>query len=97
VMKFNLPARLGQFAAIARLLGEKTDGLSEQAAAEKAVEAVERLKADIGIPMRLRDIGVKRENLKDYAARAASIQRILRVNPRPVSAHDVEMIFQEAY
>ena len=40
VMRFNLPARVKEFAAIARMLGEDTNGLSEQAAAEKAIQAV---------------------------------------------------------
>src|ERR1700682_1185902 len=34
VMRFNLPARRKEFAAIARLLGEEVTGLSEDAAAE---------------------------------------------------------------
>lgn len=97
VMRFNLPARPAQFASIGRLLGESVAGLSDRDAGEKAIEAIERLKADIGIPLRLRDIGVRLEQLKDHAAKAASIQRILRVNPRPVSVQDVERIFQEAY
>src|SRR5262245_18138019 len=52
VMRFNLPARRKEFATIARLLGEDPTGLDEQAAAERAVAAVERLRADVGIPRR---------------------------------------------
>src|SRR5439155_8084370 len=47
VMRFNLPARPREFAAIARLLGEDVSGLDEQRAAERAVAAVERLRADV--------------------------------------------------
>src|SRR4029077_6118876 len=43
VMRFNLPARVRQFATVARLLGEDVRGLSEHEAAEAAVQAVERL------------------------------------------------------
>src|SRR5439155_2441503 len=39
VMRFNLPERKRQFAAVARLLGEDVTGLSEAAAAERAVAA----------------------------------------------------------
>src|SRR5438046_3842941 len=56
VMRFNLPTRVKEFAAIARLLGEDVNGLPEQAAAEKAIAAVEKLRNDIGIPSRLRDL-----------------------------------------
>src|ERR1700747_857364 len=48
VMRFNLPARRKELAAIARLLGEDVRGLDEQSAAERAIMAVERLRADIG-------------------------------------------------
>ncbi len=97
VMRFNLPARRPQFAAIARLLGEDVQGLSEEAAAEKAVHAVERLRADVGIPNRLRELGVKQEQLRPFADKAFGIKRILRVNPRPVTAEDLEGILREAW
>jgi alcohol dehydrogenase len=90
VMRFNLPVRRSEFAVIARLLGAKET-------AEQAVLAVERLKADIGIPARLRDLGVRTEQLRSFAEKTVTIQRILRVNPRPVTVTDVENIFQEAY
>src|SRR5207302_1080259 len=81
VMRFNLSARRKEFAAIARLLGEDVAGLSEDRAAERAITAVERLRADIGIPQRLRDLGVREDQLRGFAEKAFTIQRILRVNP----------------
>jgi alcohol dehydrogenase class IV len=97
VMRFNLPARRARFAAIARLLGEDTAGLDEEQAAERAIAAVEQLRADIGIPSRLRDLGVKHEQLRPFAEKAFSIQRILRVNPRAVTLEDLEGILKAAY
>ena len=97
VMRFNLPARPKEFAAIARFLGEVVDGLPDEAAAEKAVTAVEKLRNDIGIPSRLRDLGVKPEQLRPFADKAITIKRILRVNPRPVTADDLHQILVGAY
>jgi alcohol dehydrogenase class IV len=97
VMRFNLPARVQEFAAIARMLGEDTRGLSDPAAAEKAIAAVERLRHDIGIPRRLRDIGVKEDQLRSFAEKASGIKRIVRVNPRPVTVADLHGILQEAF
>jgi alcohol dehydrogenase len=97
VMRFNLPARRARFAAIARLLGEKVSGMDEAQAAESAVTAVERLRADIGIPNRLRDLGVSKTQLRQFAEKAFGIKRILRVNPRPVTVEDLEQILQAAY
>ncbi len=97
VMRFNLPARLREFATIARLLGEDVTGLDEQRGAERAVTAVERLRRDIGIPQRLRDLGVRAEQLRPFAEKAFGIRRILRVNPRPVTAEDLEGILRSAF
>jgi alcohol dehydrogenase class IV len=97
VMRFNLPARREQFAALARLLGEDVAGLEADAAAERAVAAVDRLRADIGIPGRLRDLGVGREQLRLFAEKACGIRRILRVNPRPVTVEEVEGIYETAF
>lgn len=97
VMRFNLPARIPQFATIARLLGENTTGLSETAAAEKAIGAVEKLKKDIGIPQRLRDLNVTEDQLRPFAEKAFAVKRILRVNPRPVTVEDLEGILRTAF
>lgn len=96
VMRYNLPARLSAFGRIAELLGEDIRGLGEREAAEKAVEAVERLKADIGIPARLRELGVKEEQLQGFAEKAFALKRILRVNPREVTVDSLEGILRAA-
>lgn len=97
VMRYNLPARLRQFAGIARLLGEDVVGMSEAAAAERAIDAVERLKTAIGIPARLRDLGVQQQQLRGFAEKTFGIKRILRVNPRVPTVDDIEAIFQAAW
>jgi alcohol dehydrogenase class IV len=97
VMRFNMPARIKEFATIARLLGEDVEDMEVERAAERAVEAVEKLRADIGIPQRLRDVGVTEDQLRPFAEKACSIRRILRVNPRPVEVEDVEGIFRAAF
>lgn len=97
VMRYNLPARVQQFARIAQLLGEDVAGVSEAAAAERAIGAVERLKTAIGIPARLRDLGVRQDQLRGFAEKTFSIKRILRVNPRVPTADDIEAIFQAAW
>jgi alcohol dehydrogenase len=97
VMRFNLLAKTKAFAHIAHLLGENVIGSSEHAAAEKAVAAVETVRDDIGVPARLRDIGIKPEQLRSLAEKTFGIKRILRVNPRSVSVDEIEGIFKEAF
>jgi alcohol dehydrogenase class IV len=97
VMRYNLRYRKPEFARIAEFLGEELPDLSEDAAAERAVTAVERLRADIGIPARLREFGAKETDLPDFAAKAFAIKRILRVNPRTVTVEDCETIYRAAW
>ena len=97
VMRYNLPARVKEFASIARLLGEDVRGLTEHEAAELAVAAVDRLRHDIGVPGRLRDLGVQTGQLLAFAEKAESIKRILRVNPCMPTVEEIEAIYQAAY
>jgi alcohol dehydrogenase class IV len=97
VMRYNLPVRTPAFAKIAELLGENVAGLSEQAAAERAIAAVERIRARIGIPQRLRDLGVQREQLPGMAEKAFAIKRLMGTNPRQPTQGDLVEILEQAY
>jgi alcohol dehydrogenase class IV len=97
VMRYNLPMKRAAFAQVARLLGEDLAGLDESDAAEKAVRAVERLKADISIPTRLRDLGVKQEQLRPFAEKAFGIKRLMRVNPRYPTLDEIYEIYRQAW
>lgn len=97
VMRFNLPARPKQFANVARWLGEDVGGLSDEQAGERAIAAVERLKAAVGIPAKLRDLGVGEEQLRGFAEKAHSLKRLLRVNPRSCTVEEIEAIYRAAY
>src|SRR5262245_40766644 len=96
VMRFNLKARVKEFARIAQLLGEDVKGISVEEAAQRAIAAVEKLRTDIGIPQRLSDLGVKSDQLRPFAEKAFGIRRILRVNPRVPTVDDIEGIFRAA-
>ena len=97
VMRFNLPYRTDAFAQIAQLMGADTRSLSPEQAAEQAVHAVEQLRAAIGIPQRLRDIGARPEQLPDFAAKSFAIKRLLQTNPRPANEADLLDILRQAY
>jgi alcohol dehydrogenase class IV len=97
VMRFNLPARTKASAQIARLLGEPTAGLSEEQAAQCAVAAVERIRRQIGIPERLRDLGVRADQLPVFAEKAFAIRRLRCVNPRVTTLSDLLQILQAAW
>ncbi len=94
VMRFNAPARLPQMGRIAELLGEDITGLDPEAAAHLAADVVTKLKADIGIPARLSDVGVSKEQVPKMAEQAFGVKRILRVNPRTVTQADLQGILE---
>jgi alcohol dehydrogenase class IV len=91
VMRFNAPARERELAEIAALLG------AEPTAAD-AIAAVERLRDAVGIPARLRDLGVTEAMLPGFAEKAFAIQRLMRVNPRlPTDPAELLAIYRAAW
>uniref|UniRef100_A0A7C4LSS2 Iron-containing alcohol dehydrogenase n=1 Tax=Schlesneria paludicola TaxID=360056 RepID=A0A7C4LSS2_9PLAN len=97
VMRYNLPARPKEFARIAAFLGENVAGLTYEAAAERSVAAVERLRREVGIPERLRDIGVQREQLPEFAKKAFGITRLMLLNARRPTEADLLEILEAAW
>ncbi|MGD9048781.1 MAG: iron-containing alcohol dehydrogenase, partial [Anaerolineae bacterium] len=97
VMEYNIPACPDRLATVALLLGEEVGGFPTLEAAEQAVEAVERLKADIGIPLSLRDLGIEEEELRPLAEATLQVARLLEANPRPLDADSLEGILRRAW
>lgn len=98
VMRYNLTARVTAFANIAILLGATPDLSGTDASlAAQAVQAVEELRSAIGVPSRLRELGVTDAMLPGFAEKAFGIKRLMRVNPRyPESAAELLGIYQGA-
>ena len=83
-MRFNAEASAGRQALIAQAMGIDTSGISDYDASLAAADAVEDLRNSLGLPGRLRDVGVPEEGLELIAA--ATLQdRALATNPRPVT------------
>ena len=97
VMRFNLPVRKRTFARIAQLLGEDLSGLSEDQSAESAISAIMRLRSDIGIPDRIRDLGGTEDQLARFAEKAFAVKRLHWVNPRQPTLEDLQQILKSAY
>lgn len=97
VMEYNLPVRIRELADVARALGEKVDGFSLREAALKSVSAVNELIRDIGLPTRMRDIGVKEKDIRPMAEATMQVTRLLRSNPRRVSVKSLEEIYKSAF
>jgi alcohol dehydrogenase class IV len=62
-----------------------------------ASEAIARLVADLGLPSRLRDVGITREMLPQIAATSMG-NMFVRQNPRPIrSPEDLQEILDAAF
>lgn len=83
-MRFNAEASADRQALIAQAMGIDTGGMSDYDAAMAAADAVEDLRVSLGLPGRLRDVGVPEEGLELIAA-ATLHDRALATNPSPVT------------
>jgi len=89
VMAFNAPSVGRKLRDVARALGVPgADTLSHEEASEAAVVAVVRLSTDLGVPARLRTIGVGERDLPELAA-AALADACTAQNPREVGFEDI--------
>ena len=95
VEKFNLIAKVDRFGDIAMAMGENIEGLSPRAAADKALEAIKKLSADVGIPSGLKELGVKEQDLKTMAENAQK-DACGFTNPRCPNLDDVIQIYKWA-
>ena len=94
--EFNFLANPARYARVAQILGVDIRGLSDLAAGREAVEAIRTLCADLGIPTRLRDVGVTEESIEELARRSFAAD-YNRWNPRHTTEKDFRMLFEKAY
>lgn len=100
VLRYNLPVRMREIAQIGAWLSGTpwSEHLPVAEAAEQTIQTIEQLRARIGIPARLREVGVRTDMLPAFAEKAFAITRLLRVNPRrPASAEEILAIYLAAY
>lgn len=97
VMEFNLPACECTMAKIAQEFGESVDGLSSRRAGALAVKAVKNLCADIGIPMKLSDVGVPKSDIPMLVEGALKVTRPVENNPRYLGADEARKVYEAAF
>ena len=96
VCRYNLIANVQKFADIAGFLGENTVGCSAIEAAEKAINALFRLSADVAIPAHLSELGVKEQDFELMADNALKDGNAFS-SPRKGTKEDIVLIFKAAY
>ena len=97
VMEYNAESLARpKYLDIARAMGVDTTGMSVDEGVAAAIGAVRALSLSIGIPQRLHEIGVKREEIPALAV-AAFNDVCTGGNPRPTSVEDIAALYETAY
>ena len=97
VMEYNAESPAApKYINIAKAMGVNTDGMTEAEGVKAAVEAVKQLSRSIGIPQKLNEIGVRKEDLHTLAVDAFN-DVCTGGNPRPTSIEDIEALYNLPY
>ena len=95
-MERNVVGNLDKFKEIAVALGENVDGLTLREAADKAPAAVFRLAQDVRVPLKLKEVGVTKEDFPEII-KGTMAYRLLAVNPCRLQENDILGILENAY
>lgn len=95
-MAFNLPVIENRLALIARAMGGRIESLTARESGQNAVDAVYNLARDVEMPVSLKEIGFKHEEVPKMAE--VCITRYPRANnPRPMSKEECLNIFESMW
>jgi alcohol dehydrogenase len=96
VMAYNLPGAMEKYARVDDALGGARSGTMRERA-NGAVRLVEQLVCDVGLPARLRDIGVSEELIAPMARHAYTVDLNWWTNPRSVNEQAMEQLYRAAF
>ena len=97
VLKFNAPATGEKYREIARVMGvPNVDAMDEATYRQAAIDIIQKLADDVGIPKSLSEAGVKREDIP-FLAESAFNDACTPGNPRDVSLEEIIGIYESIY
>ena len=96
VMEFNLSAAADRYAQVAVALGVDP-GESVIETAKKGPAKVKQLAESCGVATHLSQLDIPVDAIGDMARSAMKVTRLLKNNPRPMTAEDAESIYRAAY
>lgn len=95
VEAFNRPNAVSRFARLAQAMGSDTQGLTDEQASHKAIEAIRALSARVGIPSGFRELGVQPADIEGWLDKALA-DPCAPCNPRPASREEIRQLYLEA-
>ena len=97
VLKFNAPATGEKYREIARVMGvPHVDTMDESTYRQAAIDVIQKLADDVGIPKSLSEAGVKREDIS-FLAESAFNDACTPGNPRDVSLEEIIGIYESIF
>lgn len=95
VVRFNLPSAAPLYAQLCDVIVPGTTG-TEQQKAQSLLNYLQGLAGDLGLPTRLRDVGIRQSDIAMLASDAMKQTRLLINNPRDVTESDAAALYEEA-
>jgi alcohol dehydrogenase class IV len=95
VMQFNAPAAEAHYREVAEILVPKS-GSNPAARVGELIEWFSALPVELGLPTRLRDVGITEADLDALAEDAVKQTRLLINNPREMTQADARSIYRAA-
>ena len=97
VLKFNAPATGEKYREIARVMGvPNVDAMDEATYRQAAIDVIQKLADDVGIPKSLSEAGVKREDIP-FLAESAFNDACSPGNPRDASLEEIIGIYESIF
>lgn len=95
-MAYSLPGAIERYARVGAALGVPYEG-SARRRAEAAIDAVAQLTRDVGLPTRLRDVGVPEAVIPTMARYAYTVDLNWWTNPRAIDEAAMERMYRAAF
>ncbi|WP_435928513.1 lactaldehyde reductase [Dryocola sp. BD613] len=92
---FNRPQVVKRFAKVAEAMGVDIQGMSEDRASLKAIEAIRALSSRVGIPSGFSQLGVKTSDIEGWLDKALA-DPCAPCNPRPATREEIRELYLEA-
>ena len=97
VLKFNAPATGEKYREIARVMGvSDVDEMDQETYRQAAIDVIQKLADDVGIPKSLSEAGVKREDIP-FLAESAFNDACTPGNPRDASLEEIIGIYESIF
>jgi alcohol dehydrogenase len=97
VLLHNSEAAREHYAELAEILEPECKGQGSQARAALLIDRLDRLSRGTGIPLRLRDYGIGRDQAPLLANEAMKQTRLLVNNPCPIEEEDARRLYEAAW